>query len=59
MERFLIISPAIVAILIFVYMRNVQAKRKDKLRKRLLKREKNLMLNISSKNEETKNNENG
>ena len=59
MEHFLIISPVIVAILIFVYMRNVQAKRKDKLRKRLLKREKNLMLNISSKNEETKNNENG
>jgi hypothetical protein len=52
MERFLIISPAIVAILIFVYMRNVQAKRNDKLRQRMQKREKQLRQLLADKKEE-------
>jgi uncharacterized membrane protein len=42
MGRYLYISPAIVAIIIFIYMRNVQAKRTDKLRRRLGKRENEL-----------------
>ena len=50
MERFIYISPAVVAIIIFIYMRNVQAKRNDKLRKRLWKREKELHQLLSAKN---------
>ncbi len=55
MERFLMISPAIVAILIFIYMRNVQAKRKEKLRKRLLRREKSSILTANTKKDNTEN----
>ena len=62
MERFLYISPAIIAIVIFIYMRNVQAKRNDKLRKRLWKREEELNKILSAKkstieNKNTNNNE--
>ncbi len=44
--------PAIVAIIIFMYMRNRQAKRNDALRKRFWKREQELIqiLNKKSKN---------
>jgi hypothetical protein len=49
MERYLYISPAIVAIIIFIYMRNVQAKRNDKLRKRFWKREEQLIQMIKDK----------
>lgn len=60
MERLLYISPAIVALLIFVYMRNNQAKRNDKLRERLWKREDELMKILSDKNikQEKSDNEN-
>jgi hypothetical protein len=47
-ERYLTIPPAIVAILIFVYMRNQQAKRNDKLRKRFWKREEELIQRLTS-----------
>jgi uncharacterized membrane protein len=49
MERFMYISPAIVAIIIFMYMRNVQAKRNDKLRKRFWKKEQELMNTLAAK----------
>ena len=55
MERFIYISPAVVAIIIFIYMRNVQAKRNDKLRKRLWKREKELHQLLSAKNKTIEN----
>ncbi|MEY2918446.1 MAG: hypothetical protein RIS73_2160 [Bacteroidota bacterium] len=58
MERFLYISPAIIAILIFIYMRNVQAKRNDKLRKRLWKREEELIQMLAAKKDNIENNEN-
>ncbi len=58
MERFIYISPAIVAIIIFIYMRNVQAKRNDKLRKRLWKREEELHQMLSAKKDKTENNTN-
>jgi hypothetical protein len=57
-ERFLYISPAIIAILIFIYMRNVQAKRNDKLRKRLWKREEELIQMLAAKKDNIENNEN-
>ena len=56
MERFIYISPAVVAIIIFIYMRNVQAKRNDKLRKRLWKREEELHQILSAKKDKTENN---
>ena len=56
MERFVYISPAIVAIVIFIYMRNVQAKRNDKLRKRLWKREEELHQMLSAQKDKTENN---
>ncbi len=56
MERFVYISPAIVAIIIFIYMRNVQAKRNDKLRKRLWKREEELYQMLSAQENKTENN---
>jgi hypothetical protein len=56
MERFIYISPAIVAIIIFIYMRNVQAKRNDKLRKRLWKREEELHQMLSAQKDKTENN---
>ena len=56
MERFVYISPAIVAIVIFIYMRNVQAKRNDKLRKRLWKREEELYQMLSAQENKTENN---
>ncbi|MFM2327883.1 MAG: hypothetical protein RIR31_2085 [Bacteroidota bacterium] len=58
MERFIYISPAIVAVLIFIYMRNVQAKRNDKLRKRLWKREEELIQMLAAKKDNIENNEN-
>ncbi|MBP6025042.1 hypothetical protein [Ferruginibacter sp.] len=56
MERFIYISPAIVAIIIFIYMRNVQAKRNDKLRKRLWKREEELHQMLSAQKDKTEKN---
>lgn len=56
MERYIYISPAIVAIIIFIYMRNVQAKRNDKLRKRLRKREEELHQMLSAQENKTENN---
>ena len=47
-DRILYISPAIVALLIFKYMRNVQAKRNDKMRERFWKREEDLMNMLSA-----------
>ena len=58
MERFIYISPAIVAVLIFIYMRNVQAKRNDKLRKRLWKREEELIQMLAAKKDNIENKEN-
>ncbi len=55
MERYLYISPAIVALLIFVYMRNVQAKRNDKLRQRFWKREEELIQMLEAKKDKTEN----
>ena len=55
MERYVYISPAIVAIIIFIYMRNVQAKRNDKLRKRLWKREEELHQMLSAQKNKTEN----
>lgn len=55
MERYIYISPAIVAIIIFIYMRNVQAKRNDKLRKRLWKREEELHQMLSAQENKTEN----
>ena len=55
MERFIYIAPTIVAIIIFIYMRNVQAKRNDKLRKRLWKREEELHQLLSAKKNTTEN----
>jgi hypothetical protein len=48
MIKLIVISPAIVAIIIFVYMRNVQAKRNDKLRSRFWKAEQKLLNNLST-----------
>jgi hypothetical protein len=55
MERYLYISPAIIALLIFVYMRNVQAKRNDKLRQRFWKREEELIQMLEAKKNKTEN----
>ena len=55
MERYIYISPAIVAIIIFIYMRNVQAKRNDKLRKRLWKREEELHQMLSAQKNKSEN----
>lgn len=55
MERYIYISPAIVAIIIFIYMRNVEAKRNDKLRKRLWKREEELHQILSAQKNKTEN----
>ena len=57
MERYLFISPAIVALLIFVYMRNVQAKRNDKLRQRFWKREEELIQMLKAKTSKNINDE--
>lgn len=51
MEKFLFIPPAIVALLIFIYMRNRQAKRNDKMRERFWKREKEVMEMVTKKKE--------
>ena len=55
MEKCLYISPAIVALIIFIYVRNVQAKRNDKLRQRFWKREEELIKTISAKKNKTDN----
>ena len=55
MERYLYISPAIIALLIFAYMRNQQAKRNDKLRERFRKREEELMQLLSTKKDKEEN----
>lgn len=52
MERYLYIPPALVAIIIFIYMRNRQARRNDKLRERFWKREEELMRILSDKKAE-------
>jgi hypothetical protein len=57
-ERYLTIPPAIVAILIFVYMRNQQAKRNDKLRKRFWKREEELIQILAAKKDKKENTDN-
>jgi hypothetical protein len=57
-ERYLTIPPAIVAILIFVYMRNQQAKRNDKLRKRFWKREEELIQRLTSAKDKKENTDN-
>ena len=49
MEKFLYISPAIVALLIFIYMRKRQADRNDKMRERFWKREEELMNMLSAR----------
>jgi hypothetical protein len=58
MERYLTIPPAIVAILIFVYMRNQQAKRNDKLRMRFWKREEELIQRLTSTKDKKENTNN-
>ncbi len=58
MERYLYISPAIIALLIFIYMRNVQAKRNDKLRQRFWKREEELIQMLEAKKNKTENTDN-
>ncbi|MGC4099828.1 hypothetical protein [Ferruginibacter sp.] len=57
MERYLYISPAIIALFIFIYMRNRQAKRNDKMRERLHKRQEELMQILSSQKDKTENKE--
>jgi hypothetical protein len=57
MERYLYISPAVVAIIIFIYMRNVQAKRNDKLRQRFWKREEELIKILKAKKSKNINDE--
>ena len=57
MERYLYISPAVVAIIIFIYMRNVQAKRNDKLRQRFWKREEELIEMLKAKKNKNINDE--
>ena len=49
MERYLYICPAVVAIIIFAYMRKQQADRNDKMRDRFRKREAELMDMLSAK----------
>ena len=49
MERILYISPVIVALYIFRYMRNVQAQRNDKMRQRFWKRDEELINVLSAK----------
>lgn len=51
MERFLYMSPAIVAILIFIYMKYVQKKRLAKRRKRFQKTNQELMQILKNKSE--------
>jgi len=51
MERYLYISPAIVAILIFMYMKYVQKKRLGKRRKRFQKTNQELMQILKNKSE--------
>ena len=58
MERYLYISPAVVAIIIFIYMRNMQAKRNDKLRQRFWKREEELIQMLEAKRNKTENDTN-
>ena len=58
MERILYISPAIVALIIFSYMRNVQAKRNDQMRQRFWKREEELINTLSAAKESNQNKEN-
>lgn len=55
MQRFLYISPAIVAIVIFLYMRNVQSRRNNKLKERFKKRDRQLIQMLSSKKDKTEN----
>ena len=50
MERLFTISPAIVALLIFAYMRACQAKRNDKLRRRFWRAEDNLIDRLKAGN---------
>jgi hypothetical protein len=57
-ESYLTIPPAIVAIIIFAYMRNQQAKRNDKLRKRFWKREEELIQILSAKKDKKENTDN-
>lgn len=58
MERLLYISPVIVALIIFRYMRNEQAKRNDKMRQRFWKREENLINTLAALKEQDQNKKN-
>jgi hypothetical protein len=49
MTRFLSISPAIVALFIFIYFNRVHLKRKYKLRKRIWRKEKDVRDILSQK----------
>ena len=52
MERYLMISPALVAIIIFFYMRRVQSKRNQKLKKRFSKGNRDLKDLLASKSQQ-------
>lgn len=54
MENALYISPAFVALLLFRYMRNVQARRNDKLRERFWKIETDLVKMLSAQTQNIK-----
>jgi len=49
MERYIYIGPAIVALIIFIYMRNRQEARRERMRERQLKREETLMELLAAK----------
>jgi hypothetical protein len=56
MDRFLYISPAIVAVIVFIYMKNRQAARSERLRDRLKEKQEELveMLRKNSESGESK-----
>jgi len=55
MDRYLIIPPAIIALIIFAYMRNKQADRNDQRRQRLEDKKEELMEMLRKNNPEQKN----
>ena len=61
MDRYLIIPPAIIALIIFAYMRNKQANRNDQRRQRLEDKKEELMEMLrknNTKQEDTEKTEN-
>lgn len=50
MDRYLIIPPAIIALIIFAYMRNRQADRQDERRQRLEEKQEALMEMLKKNN---------